>query len=190
MHNFKKLAGTLVSSSIDSIRKLRSPRSLKPADVIKYIKTLAYFLTVLSVLVLVMTGFLPYLVSGNAPAGYVLMLHVSAAPVFAVCITVLILFSVHRNRFSSRDQIRNDNSTENIADYKIETYTKIAFWFILILTILIMGSIVLSMYTFFGTNGQEFLLNLHLVSSVLFFAAAVYHTYLLINSFVSDIKNE
>ncbi|MFC1724575.1 cytochrome b/b6 domain-containing protein [candidate division KSB1 bacterium] len=190
MDKLTGLLRALISGSIDSFKKLRTLRSLKPVDIINYLKTLVYLLAVICVLVLAVTGFAPYLLSGKSPTGFILMLHVSAAPVFAVCLTLLVLLTAHRHVFNMSDQFPEGDKKEKEDIHKNKTYEKLCFWLIVLLTVMVMGSIVMSMYPVFGTNGQEFLLNLHLISSGLFFAAVIFHTYLLINSFVTEPKNE
>jgi hypothetical protein len=43
-------------------------------------------------------------------------------------------------------------------------------------------SVVLSMFPLFGTDGQEFLLNLHRYSALLLALVAIVHTYLIIRT--------
>jgi len=149
---------------------------------------LSYAIAAASVVLLALTGFIPYLLSGDSVSGVSLILHVAMAPVFAVCMTMLTLLWAHRQRFDSRDfswlrgiaRRRIDESTVAAAGHS--PALKLSFWAMVILTPLIMGSIMLSMYPLFGTPGQRLLLTLHLVSGLLFVVVAVAQVVILVGA--------
>jgi cytochrome b subunit of formate dehydrogenase len=139
---------------------------------------LFFAITAASIVVLTLTGFIPYLLTGSV-SGVSLVLHVAIAPVFAVCMTAITLLWAHRHRFNAQDLewlsagARGKDGVTAPAEPGRSPALKLGFWAMVILVPLIMGSIMLSMYPLFGTPGQRFLLTLHLVSGLLFVAVAV-----------------
>lgn len=194
MDKFMQLLKNLTLSSMDSLKKLKNPRSLGSSDIINYLKVLAYFVVVVCALILTATGFIPYFLSGKPPTGYTLVLHVSIAPVFAVCMTLLTLLEAHRHVFNKMDRLRlnymfnRNQSPESISVKK--SAAKLSFWLLIFLTPVVIGSILLSMYPVFNTFGQETLLLLHLLSSLFFLIIGIFHTFLLINLALTGSKNE
>ena len=151
----------------------RNPRSMKPADVIGGLRTAFYILTLASMLILAATGFVPYLM-GNPLAGFNLLLHVSLAPLFAISITVLILLLAYRYAVDRKNAgMRHAH--------------RLSFWMLVLLAPFVMGSIVLSMYPIFGTEGQVTLLIIHRLSAILFLVMGIIYTYYLIESSPDNI---
>jgi hypothetical protein len=107
---------------------------------------------------LAITGFYAFLIAQQPLSGYLLMLHCTAAPVFAVCMAVLTLFWSHRCRFSFGIDRRITIS---------EIAQKTCFWLIAMFLLPVTMSIVLSMFPIFGTDGQVFLYHLHRYSTLL-----------------------
>jgi cytochrome b subunit of formate dehydrogenase len=142
------------------------------------VRVLFFAIAAGSVVVLALTGFIPYLLTGSV-SGVSLVLHVAIAPAFAVCMTAVTLLWAHGQRFNARDlnwlsnvARRRKGLTES-ADTRRSPALKLFFWAMTILAPLIMGSIMLSMYPLFGTSGQRSLLTLHLASGLLFVVVAV-----------------
>lgn len=163
-------------------------------NVMTFLKRISYFFAVISVLILAYTGFIPYFIYDEPITGFLLILHVAISPVFAVCMTVVILFGAREHRFNTPGQQRLSKNIRRKKD-KVSISTKkpslkVCFWLIVLLTPVVMGSIILSMYRIFGTRGQEILLTLHLVSALLFFVVGIIHTFLLINSKVLEVNNK
>jgi len=194
MDKFNKSVGNLVSGAVDAFNKLKNPRSLDTSDIIKSFKVLSYFIVVICIIVLALTGFIPYLILGKSPAGFMLLIHVSISPVFAIGMTILTLLGAHSNVFNKTDQLGLNNFLNRKKDkakaVENKTALKIYFWLLIILTPLIMGSIILSMYPAFGQYGQEYLLILHLVSTLLFLVFGIIHTFYLIKYLLPEIKND
>lgn len=194
MIELKMSSKNLFVRAVDSLKKFKNPRLLSFSDLINCLKVLSYFIVVICALVLALTGFIPYILSGDPPTGYTLILHVSAAPFFAVCITLLTMLGAHRHPFNKADRLKlkyifnPDRYKENIPAKK--SALKISFWLLVFLAPVIMGSILLSMYPVFNTTGQEILLFLHLLSSLLFLIIGIVHTFLLINLSVIESKME
>ena len=145
-----------------------------------------YFITLISFLVLALSGFLPVMVLGSPISGLALILHVTLAPLFAVSLTVLTLFWAHRHRFNQSDWqrllkwLRKENTASNEQEANPDLWQKICFWLIVLLSVPVLISMILSMYPFFGTAGQEFLLHLHGYTALLMLLAVLMHTYLIL----------
>ena len=128
-------------------------------------KTLVYLTAILSVVVLILTGFYAVIVTGATLTGYLLMLHVTAAPVFAASLAVAALCLAQSNSFATCSAFPTLRS-------------KILFWLMLALSLPVILSSVLSMFSFFGTNGQAILYCLHRYSTILFTNVAIWYVYL------------
>ncbi len=182
----KRSLRIVVSGSKKSFIKFKHPRSLLASDIITCLKTLSYFLAVLCVLLLALTGFLPYLIIGGPLSGLLLVLHVAIAPVFSICMTGVSLLWVQEHIFDKNDRqwlshiLPDTRNKKNVLQFSSEI--KICFWMLILLTPFVMGSIIASMYPVFGTYGQEALLDLHFISALLFLIISITHTYFLLNS--------
>ena len=128
------------------------------------LKNLIYVVGVVSFLLLAVTGFDAFFVTGSPITGYMLMLHCTVAPVFIVCLTVIVLLWAHHNRFS--------RTTQPGRAYII-TCRKICFWLILLLALPVILSTALSMFPLFGTDGQKFLYHVHQYCTLIFAAVVV-----------------
>jgi hypothetical protein len=131
------------------------------------IRRLVYLLALLCFLISVITSFYPVVVLKEAIYGYWLIMHVVFAPVFVVCLAVLAIMWAGNCSFEKNDRLR---------------LQKICFWLIIILAPLVTLSIVLSMFSLFGTGVQEFLLQLHRYSALLLALIVIVHTYLIIRT--------
>ncbi len=156
----------LLSNSTESFIKLKHPKSLNLSDLLYSLKKLSYFIAVICVFLLGATGFATYIITGKPLSGFLLVLHVTVSPIFAIAMTLSILLSVNEKYSSATNRIR----------------IRVCFWLVVILTLIIMSSIVLSMYPIFSTDAQDILLNLHLTSALLFFIIGIYQSYLLLTS--------
>ena len=165
-------------------------------NLVGVLRRLIYLLALLCFVVLLITGFYPVLVYGEHLSGFLLMLHATFAPVFAACLAVLVVFWADNCRFDKnywpwlqrvlgREVVNKagvkkyePRSSEGLG----ELLRKICFWLIILLALPVILSVVLSMFPFFGTDGQGFLLNLHRYSALLLALAAIVHTYLVIRT--------
>ncbi len=141
-------------------------------------KKAVYFLTLICLSVLALTGFIPYLILGAPLGGFALMLHVALSPLFILLVTVIVLGWANNRTFSSQNWnfvksgMFKKSKSDNSAD---EFYEKFFFWFIVLFSILT-ATMVLSMYPILGTVGQESILQFHRFSSVVLFIFFVLHT--------------
>lgn len=165
-------------------------------NLVGVLRRLIYLLALLCFVVLLITGFYPVLVYGEHLSGFLLMLHATFAPVFAVCLAVLAVFWADNCRFDKNYwpwlQRVLGRETVNKAGVKKydpcpsdglgELLRKICFWLIILLALPVILSIILSMFPLFGTHGQEFLLSAHRYSALLLALVAIVHTYLVIRT--------
>ena len=156
-------------------------------NLVAVLKRLVYLLALLCFVVLITTGFYPVLVQAEHLSGYLLMVHATFAPVFAGCLAVLALVWADRCRFDKSDwpwpqKLPQQEATDKQTGTKHQLGQKICFWVIIILALPVILSIVLGMFPLFGTQGQEFLLDIHRYSTLLLAVFAVVHTYLIIRT--------
>lgn len=153
---------------------------------------LVYLVALFCFVVLALTGFYPVLVLGEHISGYLVMLHATFAPVFAICLAVLAVMWACNCRFTAGDwpwfdrivqRITSVESAGKAAQSKSSCLgQKITFWLIIFLALPLALSIVLSMFPLFGTNWQELLLGLHRCTAFVFTVVVILHTFLLIRT--------
>ncbi len=167
---------------VDTAPSLRQP-GRGDATVLNRFRKLVYFIVLACFSVLAVTGFGPSLIVGEHPAGYLLMLHVAAAPIFAVSLAVMTLMWAYRCRFDQSDWrwllrlCRLEAGNTKAGPDKSDFGQKVFFWLIILFALPVILSAILSMFPLFGTPGQEFLSQLHRYSALLLVIAAVMHTY-------------
>jgi len=145
----------------------------KGTSLLGVLKRLALAVGVLCFTVLLVTGFLP-LFFGYHLHGYLLMLHVSCAPVFIICVAFLGLTWAHANTFVSQNgkailallgiaRVPGDSRDDDFGLVR-----KCCFWALLALSLPLTLSIILSMFPLFGTDGQYALFYLHRYTALAF----------------------
>ena len=158
------------------------------------VKKLAYLLAILCFLVLAITGFYPLLVLDEHIGGYLMMIHATFAPVFAICLAVLAVMWARNNRLVGSDWPLFERVVRRLAQIRSplpDTVRsrllgqKIGFWLLVFLSLPLILSIILSMFTIFGTDWQEFLLAAHRYTALVFALVAIIHTYLVIRTQMS-----
>lgn len=163
--------------------------SLSFAEAMGILKQFLFLLTLLAVVLLALTGFLPVVIAGQHVAGILLMIHAIAAPVFAVSLALLILASAHTHRFLEEDWqavhvIFNREKSSTLAQ-RSQFWQKVCFWLLTFFSIPVIASILFSMYPIFGTEGQEYLLQLHGYTTLVFTVIAVIYGYYTVTAFRS-----
>lgn len=163
-------------------------KKLSPAEVFR---KLVYLLALLCFAVLAITGFYPILVRGEHISGYLLMIHATFAPIFAICLAILaVMWSGHCG-FTANDWPWFGKLVQRLTFMKSTTQElktecclgqKITFWLIIFLALPLILSIVLSMFPYFGTYWQELLLSIHRYTALVFASTAIVHTFLLIRT--------
>ena len=157
-------------------------------------RKLVYLLALLCFVILAVTGFYPALILGKPLSGYLLMLHVTAAGVFAACLAALAVMwahncRLHKNYWPWLQKILQrqaiDKPPQGVPRTAIEDdelARKICFWIITLSALPLILSAVLSMFPFFGTDIQELLLSTHRYAALLLALVVIVHTYLIIRA--------
>lgn len=152
------------------------------------LKKLCYLVAALCFLVLALTGFWPLLVRGQHISGYLMMIHATFAPVFAICLAIIALTWAGGYRFEKDDCPWLWRFLRRVTKLQVPTaegpckwslvIQKAMFWSIAALSLPLILSIILSMFPLFGTHWQEILLAAHRWTAIVFAVAVVIHTYL------------
>ena len=148
-------------------------------------RKLVFLLALFCFVVLAVTGFYPSVVLGKALSGYLLMVHATFAPVFAICIAILAVMWAHNCRFDKKywpwlQRLLGRETGGAAAIEKYELGRKVLFWVIIILALPVILSAVLSMFPLFGTHGLELLLQLHRYSTLTLTLVVIVKTYLMV----------
>jgi cytochrome b subunit of formate dehydrogenase len=186
------LAGIVLHRLASPSKKKRQRKSTKKRSIVGVLRILVYLLALLCFVVLAVTGFYPTLVLGEHISGYLVMVHATFAPIFAVCLAVLAVMWASRCRFVYSDWPWFERFVQRVTSVKSSSEEapskssglgqKMAFWLIIFLTLPLILSIVLSMFPLFGTHWQELLLGMHRYTALVFALVAIVHTYLVIRT--------
>jgi cytochrome b subunit of formate dehydrogenase len=152
------------------------------------LKKLCYLVAMVCFIVLAITGFWPVLIRGQHISGFLMMIHATFAPVFALCMAILAITWAGNHRFVASDApwlqrlLRRVTRLRLPADDRswccsLVVY-KLAFWLILFLTLPLILSIVVSMFHLLGTDWQHLTLALHRWASLAFVITVIIYTYL------------
>jgi hypothetical protein len=141
---------------------LRQRRGSTGPRLIGFERTL-YLLFLVALTAMVLSGIV-MLAGGQRMGGWMLMLHMSASPVFALCITGLALMW--------RNQAQHAASTP--PTQCISRSEKLAFCIVIGVSFVTILSAMLGMMSWFGSECQIFLLNVHRVGAFILLIAAAY----------------
>jgi cytochrome b subunit of formate dehydrogenase len=154
-------------------------------------RKLVYLLALLCFVVLGFTGFYPLLALDKHIYGYLLMVHATFAPVFAVCLAVLAVMAAGSCRLDKSDWPWLQKLLRSVTRLKIVIepppanrmlIRKVAFWLVVFLALPLILSVILSMFRFFGTDWQNFLLAIHRYTAIAFAVVVIIHTYLMVRA--------
>ena len=181
------LAGIAIHclASRPKLAAICSKKARQKLSLIGVLRKLAYLLALLCFAVLLVTGFAPRLAFARPISGYWSMLHVTAAPVFTVCVAVLAVMWAHNCRLDKNywpwlQRILHHRNPNQAIPEKHELTQKICFWLILLLVLPLALSVIVCMFPLFGTHWQEFFAAVHRYCALLFALLAIIHTYLMI----------
>ena len=161
------------------------------------LRKLVYLLALLCFVVLAVTGFYPTLILGGHISGYLVMVHATFAPVFAICLAVLAVMCARNCRFNRSDWPWFQRIVQRVTLVKStgeEAHCtcgraknsglgqKVTFWLIIFLALPLILSIVLNMLSLFGTHGEELLLSVHRYTALVFALVGIVHIYLVIRN--------
>ena len=161
-------------------------------NLVGVLRKLVYLLALVCFVVLAVTGFGPRLFLNETISGYWLMIHATFAPIFAICLAVLVVMWASHCRFTGSDWpwlqrlirriILAKTVSEKTGGARSGLGRKITFWLIVVLVLPLIISIVSSMFTLFGTYWQELLLDTHRYIALVLAMAVIVHTYLIIRA--------
>jgi cytochrome b subunit of formate dehydrogenase len=167
-------------------------KSIRKHSLVVILRMLVYLLALFCFAVLALTGFYPVLILGEHISGYLVMLHATFAPVFAICVAVLAVLWASNCRFTVGDWPWFERIVQRVTSVKDSDKAakskssglgqKITFWLIIFLALPLALSIVLSMFPLFGTHWQELLLGLHRYTAYIFTVVVVLHIFLLLKT--------
>lgn len=162
------------------------------SSILGVLKKLAYLVSLICFLVLAFTGFWPLLVRGEHISGYLMMIHATFAPVFALCLAILAITWAGANRFTAEDcpwvqrllrrTTRLHVATEDKPGRCAVLWYKATFWLLMFLALPLILSIVISMFHILGTSWQHFTMAIHRWTGLVFAVVAILHTYLAIRT--------
>ena len=144
-------------------------KSLPPSRLSKA-ELLIYVLFILSVALMALSS-LGMLLVGGRMHRWMLILHMSVAPLFAIALTVLALLWAEQNAME-----RAASSAED----RFNPGEKLAFWLVVITGLLTTATAMLLMMSWFGSDAQHTLLTLHTYSALVLLIATVYQAYRLL----------
>jgi hypothetical protein len=147
------------------------------------LRKLVFLLAILCFIILALTGFIPRVAFGVALSGWWLMIHATAAPVFAACVAILAVLWADRNRLDKNywpllNRIVGRSPKSTTAPEKHELWLRVCFWVVLTMSLPVILSAVVSMFPIFGTHGQEVLLQIHRYSTLVLSLFAIIYLYL------------
>jgi hypothetical protein len=149
------------------------------------LRKLAYLVAAVCFMVLALTGFGPRILHGVPLSGWLLMIHATFAPVFAVCVAFLAASWAWQCCFSGADW----NWVARFFTLKWKGLLidcdfgwKLTFWAMIILFLPLCLSIVSSMFPIFGTHGQEVLFQIHRFSALVLSLVALVNIYLVLRA--------
>jgi len=156
------------------------------------LRKVVYLLAMLCFVILAVTGFYPTIILGEHISGYLVMIHATFAPIFAICLAILAVMWARRCRFACGDWPWFQRMVQRVTLVKSASEEaqcessglgqKITFWLIIFLALPLILSIILSMFPLFGTHWQELLLGTHRYTALVFALVVIVHTYLLIRT--------
>jgi len=139
-----------------------------PAGIsIKLLSKFLFLALIILFIVLFFTGFIPVLLFGVSLTGLLLILHVTAAPFFVICLMLWVFLKVHSQSFNQDDLELIQKLSKSSANFRQSVDSlknvllKLFFWLFLIFTVPAALSVILSMYPLFETRTMEFLADVH-----------------------------
>jgi cytochrome b subunit of formate dehydrogenase len=165
--------------------EFRESGPAQAGSVLDRFRKATYLLSLACFLILAVSAYLQVLISGSPLTGWLLIIHVTAAPLFALGLMATVLLWAHRQRFNQQDwlylqQILRQKKILLMRSSDAGFWNKLSFWIFILSAVPAILSILLQLYPLFGSEGMEILLNIHRYSTLILFIVVVYHAYLLL----------
>jgi hypothetical protein len=140
--------------------------------------------------ILALTGFAQVIITGSSPSGVVLLVHMIAAPLFALTLAAASLLWSHDQQVREADLPLLGQAVRTGTIYSAATLAavgRVLYWLILVLALPLLLSIILSLFPLFGTDGEMCLIAVHGYSALALVVAAILHGYIRILQSLSGI---
>lgn len=149
---------------------------IKTGSLFQKIKSITAHVCAAFFILLFITGFLP-VVFGYHMSGLFMMIHTSTALLASICLVALVFLFSNSNQLSLEElqNLANDYKQKKSIDYRI--MLKVLYWLIIALILPAMLSIILMLYPLFGTEGLEFLADVHRWSVLLLTICVIFVQY-------------
>src|SRR5688500_6602465 len=170
------LLGLLVAIALPLIDAavFRPRRRALPQSRLSRAELLIYVLFIFSVALMALSS-LGMLLAGQRMHRWMLILHMSVAPLFAIALTVLALLWAEQN---AAERVAASGGTAT--DDRFLPGEKLAFWLAVVTGLVTTASAMLLMMSWFGSDAQHTLLNLHTYGGLILLIATVYQAYRLL----------
>ena len=136
-------------------------------------------LLIILFIILFITGFIPTLFDDHFLTGLPLIIHVTAAPVFALSLAILILFYSFKLKLNQND-FNNLVQGKNLIKINATTVIKISFWLLTLFSVPLLLSIILILFPILGTEIQEINIMIHRLSATIITIACMLMLYSII----------
>lgn len=133
--------------------------------------------------VLAVTGFVQVILTGSSPSGVLLLVHMIAAPLFALVLAAASLLWSHEQQMRETDLAalgRAVRAWTLDGSAGMAAIARLLYWAVLVLALPLLLSIILSLFPLFGTEGEHCLIGLHGYSALALIAVAILHGYICI----------
>ncbi|HOT72788.1 MAG TPA: hypothetical protein PLX18_06425 [Anaerohalosphaeraceae bacterium] len=150
----------IIRTKIHALTLLLLEQKLSPLG---RLRKLVLLLALLAFAILFLTGFGP-LLFGSRLSGWLLMIHATFAPILMGCLALLAIGWAHEMVFRGLEDV----------------LLKLYFWILLTLSLPLALSMIVSMFNWFGTEGQDFLYVLHRWCALAFTCLALLFLYILV----------
>jgi hypothetical protein len=138
--------------------------------VLRAAETGIYLLFLLALALMALSSIV-MLAVGSHMHRWMLMLHVSVAPLFAICVTAL---AVVWSGMARRPPAGMATDPALAPPAYFQSGERCAFWAVVVTSFLTIATAMLFMMSWFGTDWQRTLLNVHRVSAMILMVAATY----------------
>jgi hypothetical protein len=147
-------------------------------DALQQFKLFFVSVSLVSFIILALTGLIPVILFGESMGGLFLIMHVTIAPFFVLALMFSTIFMGHFQQFDNSDynnlkKLRVKKEIKNPDNYLHHVLSKLCFWFFLVFSVPAILSIILSMFPYFGTEGQIAMLNIHRYSTLVLLIIAL-----------------
>ena len=183
-----------IKHSIDKIYEHLKMSGIKE-NIFKRLRYFFITVTLMLFFLLALTSFIPVLFLGEPMTGLLLIIHVTVAPFFVVALMLTAIFWAHSQQFDHSDfsylkeqlyHRENKNSSQISKNF----WRKICFWLFLIISVPSILSVILSMFPYFGTDGQITMFNIHRYSVLILMVVMVIYLDVSMRSDLTELKED